>query len=124
MASVMIADDAAFLRLMLRGILEKAGHRVVTEAANGLEAIEKFKAFRPDLVVLDVNMPEMDGIEALRHIRRADPLAKVIMCSALGQKHLIVDAFRYGAADYILKPFHPQRIHEAIHRVYHASAAE
>jgi len=121
MATVLIVDDAAFLRVMLKDLLEKAGHRVVTEAANGLEAIEKYRAYRPDLVVMDLNMPEMGGIEALEHIIRADAKAKIIMCSALGHRHHIVNAVHRGAKDYILKPFNAERVLSAVDRVVRPS---
>ncbi|HZG57832.1 response regulator [Paenibacillus sp.] len=124
MATIMIADDAAFLRAMLKDLLETAGHRVVTEAANGLEAVEKYRAYRPDLVVLDVNMPEMGGVEALEEIMSGDPRAKVVMCSALGHRHLIVNSVHRGAKDYILKPFHSERILDAVDRVLHPAVRQ
>ncbi|TLS49737.1 response regulator [Paenibacillus antri] len=121
MATILIADDAAFLRVMLKDLLERAGHTVVTEAANGLEAIDKYRAYRPELVILDLNMPEMGGIEALEHIMRMDAKAKVIMCSALGHRHLIVNSVHRGAKDYILKPFNADRVLTAVDRVFHPS---
>lgn len=119
MATIMIADDAAFLRAMLKDVLEKAGHEVITEAANGIEAVDKYRAYRPDLVIMDLNMPEMGGIEALETIRQADPGARVVMCTALGHRHLIVDAVRCGALDYILKPFHTERVVDSVERALH-----
>ncbi|GAA3410430.1 response regulator [Paenibacillus hodogayensis] len=114
MAKIMVVDDAAFMRLMLKQILEKGGHEVLCEAANGNEAVEKYRSFRPDLVTMDITMPEMEGVEALQHIRRADPEAKVIMCSAMGQQQRIVEAIRSGARDFIVKPFQASRVLEAV----------
>ncbi len=117
MATIMIADDAAFLRVMLKDLLEREGHTVVTEAANGVEAVDKYRAYRPELVILDLNMPEMGGMEALEELMRMDAKANVVMCSALGHKHHIVGAVRRGAKDYILKPFHSERVVSAVDRV-------
>lgn len=117
MANIMVVDDATFMRMMLKQILESAGHTVLCEAANGEEAIEKYKTFRPDLVTMDITMPEMEGIDALREIRKLDTRAKVIMCSALGQQHRIVEAIQSGAKDFIVKPFQGQRVLEAVDKV-------
>ncbi|RKN85898.1 response regulator [Paenibacillus ginsengarvi] len=114
MAKVMVVDDAAFMRHMLKHILVTGGHEVLCEAANGAEAVEKYKAFRPDLVTMDITMPEMEGIEALQLIRKSDPEAKVIMCSAMGQQRLIVQAIQSGASDFIVKPFQTSRVLEAV----------
>ena len=116
MANILVVDDAAFLRAMLRDILEKAGHVVLSEAANGLEAIEKYKTYRPDMVTMDITMPLMEGIEALREIKRINPRAKVVMCSAMGQKDMIIDAIKSGANDFIVKPFHSDRVIEAVNK--------
>ena len=121
MATILVVDDAAFMRLMLKDMLERAGHMVVSEAANGLEAVDKYRAHRPDLVIMDLNMPELGGIEALEQIVRFDAKAKIIMCSALGHKHLIVSAVRRGAKDYVLKPFQSERVLGAISRVLNPS---
>ncbi|OXM88395.1 response regulator [Paenibacillus rigui] len=117
MAKIMIVDDAAFMRSMLRTILEDAGHTIVCEATNGLEAIDKYAAYRPDLVTMDITMPEMEGIDAVKHIRAIDAAAKIIMCSAMGQKMLIIEAIRAGALDFVVKPFQPERVHEAVNHV-------
>ncbi|MCI3924662.1 response regulator [Paenibacillus sp. TRM 82003] len=106
---------------MLKDILEKEGHTVVSEAANGIEAVEKYKAYRPDLVTMDLNMPDMGGLEAMERIIAADPKAKIVMCSSLGHRHLIVNAVHRGARDYILKPFHSTRVIEAVERALHPS---
>lgn len=101
MAKIMVVDDAAFLRAMLKDILVKAGHEVVSEAANGMEAVDKYRALRPDLVTMDITMPVMEGVEALKEIRKIDPSANVVMCSAMGQKNLIIEAIQSGAKDFI-----------------------
>jgi len=115
-ANIMVVDDAAFMRLMLRNILEEAGHTVVCEAENGLEAVEKYKKYHPDLVTLDITMPVMEGVEALGEIRRHDPLAVVIMCSAIGQKAMVIEAIKMGAKDFIVKPVQQDRVVEAVNK--------
>ena len=114
MANIMVVDDAAFMRLMIRNILEEAGHTVVCEAENGREAVDKYKQYRPDLVTLDITMPVMEGLEALGEIRRFDPNAVVIMCSAMGQKPMVIEAIKMGAKDFIVKPVQPDRVLEAV----------
>ncbi|QTH41474.1 response regulator [Cohnella sp. LGH] len=114
MAKIMVVDDAAFLRAMLKDILVKAGHEVVSEAANGMEAVDKYRALRPDLVTMDITMPVMEGVEALKEIRKIDPSANVVMCSAMGQKNLIIEAIQSGAKDFIVKPFQSNRVLEAV----------
>ncbi|MFC4302251.1 response regulator [Cohnella boryungensis] len=114
MAKIMVVDDAAFLRAMLRDILVKAGHEVVFEAQNGREAVDKYKAVRPDLVTMDITMPVMEGVEAVKEIRKFDPAANIVMCSAMGQKNLIIEAIQSGAKDFIVKPFQSNRVLEAI----------
>ena len=106
----LIVDDAAFMRMMLREILEKNGYEVVGEAMNGKEAIRVFKDVNPDFVTLDITMPEMDGLEALRQIMQIDRSAKVFMCSAIGQHSNVLEAVKLGAKDFILKPFKPERV--------------
>jgi two-component system chemotaxis response regulator CheY len=120
-AKIMVVDDAAFMRMMLKHILESGGHEVLWEAATGAEAVEKYKAFRPEVVTMDITMPEMEGIEALRLIREADPRAKIIMCSAMGQQRQIVEAIQSGARDFIVKPFQGPRVLEAVSKVMAAS---
>ena len=115
--NILIVDDLAFMRMVLKDIVEKAGFRVVGMATNGEEAIEMYEEKRPDIVILDITMPKMDGITALKRILKIDPDAKVIMCSALGQQRLIVQAIQIGAKDFIVKPFQPQRIINAIKKV-------
>jgi two-component system chemotaxis response regulator CheY len=111
---ILIVDDAAFMRMMIRDILTKNGLEVVGEAQDGTQAVEKYKELKPDLVTMDITMPEMDGIAALREIRKIDPNAKVIMCSAMGQQAMVIDAIQAGAKDFIVKPFQADRVIEAI----------
>ncbi|MDH4140781.1 MAG: response regulator, partial [Coriobacteriia bacterium] len=104
--TVLVVDDAAFMRMMIRDILAKEGY-VIHEAVNGRDAIEKYDEIKPDLVTMDITMPEMDGIEALRMIREGDPGARVLMVSAMGQQRMIVEALEAGALDFLVKPFQP-----------------
>ena len=111
---VLICDDAAFMRMMLKDILVKEGYEVVGEAVNGADGVEKYGSLKPDLVTMDITMPEMDGISALKAIRQNDPNAKVIMCSAMGQQAMVVESIQAGAKDFIVKPFQKDRVIEAI----------
>ncbi|MBM7867119.1 response regulator [Heliobacterium undosum] len=113
---ILIVDDAAFMRMMIKDILTKNGYQVVGEAENGAVAVEKWKEFRPDLTTMDITMPEMDGINAVRAIRQVDPNARVIMCSAMGQQAMVIDAIQAGAKDFIVKPFQPDRVLEAVRK--------
>ncbi len=115
--NILICDDAAFMRMMIKDILTKNGYTVAGEAENGLVAIEKYAELKPDLVLMDITMPEMDGIRALQEIRRADANAKVIMCSAMGQQSMVIEAIQSGARDFIVKPFQPERVLEAVSKV-------
>lgn len=117
MARVLITDDAAFMRMMLKDILIKGGYDVVGEAINGADAIEKYKELKPDLVTLDITMPEMDGISACQGIMDYDPNAKCVMCSAMGQQAMVLSAIKVGAKDFIVKPFKAERVIEAIGKV-------
>ncbi len=114
---ILIVDDAAFMRMMLKDILYKAGYEIAGEAENGNTAIEKFKETKPDLVTLDITMPELDGIGALRGIRAIDPNANCIMCSAMGQQAMVIEAIQGGAKDFIVKPFKPDRVKEAVQKI-------
>ena len=114
MARVLVVDDAAFMRKMLTDALSAGGHEVVGEAGNGIEAIERFQELRPELVTLDITMPEKDGLEALQEIMAIDPNAKVVMCSALGQESKVLESIKLGAKDFVVKPFEPQRVLSAI----------
>lgn len=117
MAKILIVDDAAFMRMMIKDILEKNGFQVVGEANNGLKAVELYKKEKPDVVTMDITMPDMDGIEAVKEIKAFDPAAKIIMCSAMGQQTMVMDAIKAGAKDFIVKPFQPDRVLEAIKKI-------
>jgi two-component system chemotaxis response regulator CheY len=114
---IMITDDALFMRVTLKNILTQHGLEVVAEASNGREAVELYEKHKPDLVFMDITMPEMDGLEALKAIRAKDPNAKVVMCTAMGQNQIVVEAIQAGAKDFIVKPFQPERILEAVQKV-------
>lgn len=113
MKSVMIVDDAAFMRLNLRNIL-KDSYEIVGEAKNGLEAVEMYKKLSPDIVTMDITMPVMDGLEAIRAIKAYDPDSKIIVCSAMGQQKMIIEAIEAGAKDFIVKPFKEERVLAAV----------
>ena len=116
MIRVLIVDDAAFMRMMLKDILQKNGFEVIGEASNGIEAVNLYKKDVPDVVTMDITMPDMDGIEAVKEIKKFDPNAKIIMCSAMGQQSMVMDAIKSGAKDFIVKPFQADRVLEAIKR--------
>lgn len=114
---VLVVDDAAFMRMMIKDILQKGGYEVVGEAEDGKRAIEKYKELKPDLVTMDITMPDMDGITAVKEIRKIDENAVIIMCSAMGQQAMVIDAIQAGAKDFVVKPFQPERVLEAIKKV-------
>jgi len=114
---VLVVDDAAFMRMMIKDILKKGGYQVVGEAEDGIKAVEKYKELKPDLVTMDITMPEMDGITAVKEIRNIDPNALIIMCSAMGQQAMVIDAIQAGAKDFVVKPFQPDRVLEAVKKV-------
>ncbi|HDM70653.1 MAG: two-component system response regulator [Thermotoga sp.] len=114
---VLIVDDAAFMRMLLKDIITKAGYEVVGEATNGVEAVEKYKELKPDIVTMDITMPEMNGIEAIKKIKEIDPNANIIVCSAMGQQAMVVEAIQAGAKDFIVKPFQQSRVVEALNKV-------
>lgn len=114
---ILVVDDAIFMRTMLKDILEKNGFEVAGEAGNGIEAIEGYKETKPDLVTMDVTMPEMDGLTALKEIMKIDSSAKIIMCSAMGQQTMVMDSIKAGAKDFIVKPFNGERVIEALDKV-------
>ena len=117
MAKVMICDDAAFMRMMIKDILVKNGYNIAGEAENGVKAVEKYQETKPDLVLMDITMPEMDGIQALKKIKEVDAGANVIMCSAMGQQAMVIEAIQNGAKDFIVKPFQADRVLEAVKKV-------
>lgn len=112
--NIMICDDAAFMRMMIKDILTKNGYNVAAEAENGAKAVEKYNEIKPDLVLMDITMPEMDGIQALKKIKELDPAATVIMCSAMGQQAMVIESIQSGARDFIVKPFQADRVIEAV----------
>ncbi|GAB3067279.1 response regulator [Virgibacillus ainsalahensis] len=113
---ILIVDDAAFMRMMIKDILTKNGYIVAGEAQDGAEAVEKYKELTPDLVTMDITMPEVDGITALKQIRELNAEAKIIMCSAMGQQAMVIEAIQAGAKDFIVKPFQSDRVIEAIQK--------
>ena len=115
--NILICDDAAFMRMMIKDILTKNGYNVVGEAENGAKGVEKYNELKPDLVLMDITMPEMDGIAALKAIKANDPGASVIMCSAMGQQAMVIESIQSGAKDFIVKPFQADRVIEAVKKV-------
>ena len=114
---ILLCDDAAFMRMMIKDILTKNGYNVAGEAENGVKAVEKYNETKPDLVLMDITMPEMDGIQALKQIKANDPGATVIMCSAMGQQAMVIESIQAGAKDFIVKPFQADRVLEAVKKV-------
>ena len=115
--NILNCDDAAFMRMMIKDILTKNGYNIVGEAENGAKAVEKYAELKPDLVLMDITMPEMDGIEALKKIKAADANASIIMCSAMGQQAMVIESIQSGAKDFIVKPFQADRVLEAVQKV-------
>ncbi len=115
--NVLIVDDAQFMRTMLGKLIEEEGHEIADEAVNGKEAVAKYKESKPDLVTMDITMPEMDGIEATKAIVAEDPDAKVIVCSAMGQKPMVIEALQAGAKDFIVKPIKPEKVKDALNNI-------
>lgn len=114
---ILIVDDAAFMRMMIKDILTKNGYEVVGEAENGARAIEKYKELIPDLVIMDITMPEVDGIQAVKEIKKINGESKIIMCSAMGQQAMVIESIQAGARDFIVKPFQAERVIEAVKKV-------
>ena len=117
MAKILVVDDAAVMRMMIKDILTKNGYEVAGEAENGAVAVSKYAELKPDLVLMDITMPEKDGIQALKDIKASDGGAKVIMCSAMGQQAMVIEAIQSGARDFIVKPFQADRVIEAVKKV-------
>lgn len=113
-ATIMIVDDAAFMRMMLKDILSKNGFTVIGEAENGAIAVEKYRDLQPNLTIMDITMPEMDGLQAVKEIRKQDSKARIIMCSAMGQQSMVIEAIQSGAKDFVVKPFQAERVVEAV----------
>lgn len=114
---ILITDDALFMRVTLKNILENNGYQVVAEASNGLESLDLYQKTKPDLVTMDITMPEMDGITAVRELKKIDPQANIIMCTAMGQKQMVLEAVAAGAKDFIVKPFQPDKVLEAVQKI-------
>ncbi len=114
---ILIVDDAAFMRMMIKDVLTKNGFNVTGEAEDGIKAIERYKELQPELTIMDITMPEMDGIQAVKEIRKLNSNAKIIMCSAMGQQAMVIEAIQAGAKDFIVKPFQADRIIEAVKKV-------
>ena len=112
--SILICDDAAFMRMMIKDILVKNGYNIAGEAENGVKAVEKYQETKPDLVLMDITMPEMDGIQALKKIKAIDANASVVMCSAMGQQAMVIESIQSAAGDFIVKSFQPDRVIEAV----------
>ena len=110
MAKILLVDDAAFMRMMVKNTLKENGYTDTYEASDGAEAVTKYAEIKPDLVIMDITMPNKDGLEALKEIRASDPNASVVMCSAMGQEAMVIEAIKSGAKDFIVKPFKPERI--------------
>ncbi len=115
--TVLVCDDAIFMRTMITDILTQAGYEVIGEAESGAQAVDKYRQLKPDLVTMDIVMPDMGGIEAVRAICKEYPEAKILMCSAMGQQALVVEAIQAGAKDFVVKPFQPSRVLEAVQRM-------
>lgn len=119
MIKILIVDDAAFMRMSLTKIFTEAGYEVIGEAQNGIEGVEKYIKLQPDVVTLDISMPEMDGITALKEIRKTDPNAVCIMCSSAGQQSMVIEAIEAGASDFVTKPFIADRVAETVRGALH-----
>lgn len=118
MARILVTDDAAFMRMQLKNIFQSLGHEVVGEAENGQVAISMYSELKPDLVTMDITMPEMNGVEAVKHIKANDPGATIVMCSAMGQQQMVLEAIQAGAKDFIVKPFDQDRIKQALEKIF------
>lgn len=116
MKRVLIVDDTKFMRNILASILKKKNLEIAGEAVNGRDALEKYRELKPDLVTMDIIMPEVDGIQAVKDILKFDPAAKILICSAMGQQALVIEAIQAGAKDFVIKPFQPARVMEAVDR--------
>lgn len=114
--TILLVDDAAFMRMRAKKVLEEQGYKTL-EAADGKDAINKYEKNKPDLVMMDITMPVMDGITAIQEIMKSDDSAKIIVCSALGQQNMVISAIKAGAKDYVLKPFQPDRVLEAVKKL-------
>lgn len=117
MAKIMLVDDAAFMRMMLKNTLSQAGYTDLIEAEDGVKAVEAYTAEKPDLVFMDITMPNKDGLETLKEIKAMDPGAPIVMCSAMGQETMVMDSIKSGAKDFIVKPFKPERVLSTVKKI-------
>ena len=117
MAKIMLVDDAAFMRMMVKNALTKSGYTDIIEAQDGAEAVKKYAEEKPDMVFMDITMPNMDGLQALKKIKEDFPAAKIVMCSAMGQETMVIDAIKSGASDFIVKPFNTERIVDTANKI-------
>ncbi len=117
MSRILVCDDSAFMRMMLKKLLTDMGHEIAGEAGDGKQAVQLYRQHKPDLVTMDITMPIMDGIEAVKHIHEEDPSARIIMVTAIGQRSIIADAIKAGAASFIVKPFEPEQVEETVNKV-------
>ncbi len=120
MAKILLVDDAAFMRMMIKDTLSKNGYTDLYEAVDGVDAVAKFTEISPDLVIMDITMPNKDGLEALKEIKGMAPAANIVMCSAMGQEAMVIEAIKSGAKDFIVKPFKPERILKTVAAVLEA----
>lgn len=121
MANILVVDDAKFMRRTLTNILEEAGHIVIGEAENGEQAVRQYGQLKPDVVTMDITMPVMSGIEAIKEIIKLDEHAKIVVCSAMGQQKVVVEAIEHGAKDFVVKPFDGYRVSETIKKIIDGS---
>ena len=117
MAKILLVDDAAFMRMMLKNTLTQAGYTDLIEAEDGVKAVEAYTAEKPDLVFMDITMPNKDGLETLKEIKAMDPGATIVMCSAMGQETIVMDSIKSGAKDFIVKPFKPERVLSTVKKI-------
>ena len=117
MSRILVCDDSAFMRMMLKKLLTDIGHEIVAEAGDGKQAVQLYRQFKPDLVTMDITMPVMDGIQAVKHIHEEDPVARIVMVTAIGQRSIISDALKAGASGFIIKPFDPEQVQETVKKV-------
>lgn len=117
MAKILLVDDAAFMRMMLKNTLSQAGYTDLIEAEDGVKSVEAYTAEKPDLVFMDITMPNKDGLETLKEIKAMDPGATVVMCSAMGQETMVMDSIKSGAKDFIVKPFKPERVLSTVKKI-------
>jgi two-component system chemotaxis response regulator CheY len=117
LSRVLVCDDSAFMRMMLKKLITDLGHEIVAEAGDGKQAIQLYRQHKPDIVTMDITMPVMDGIQAVKHIHEEDPLARIIMVTAIGQKSIISDAIKAGASSFIVKPFDPEQVEETFNKI-------